>query len=140
MKKYNNLITDLYNENEEMPLSNHPNPQFMRDSYYSLNGIWKYKISKNPTDLNNINSNILVPFPIESFASKVNKRLSKGEYIIYKKRFTLPTNFIKDKTFINFLGVDQKFTLILNGHTFTETESLCLPKIFDISNYIASFY
>ena len=80
MKKYNDLYTNEYEKlDKNCPLPEYPFPAFKRDSYICLNGIWKHKITKNELDLNNINDDILVPFPIESKASLVQKRLNKGE-------------------------------------------------------------
>ena len=109
MKKYNDLYTNEYEKvDKNCPLSEYPFPQFKRDSYVCLNGTWKHKLTKNINDLSNINDDILVPFPLESNASGVKKRLNNGEYIIYKKEFTLDEKFIKDFTFLHFLGVDQQ--------------------------------
>jgi hypothetical protein len=71
------------------PLFEYPYPNMKRDSYKSLNGIWNYKITKNPNDLSNISDEILVPFPIESNASLVGKKLKKNEFIIYKTTLEL---------------------------------------------------
>ena len=30
----------------EIPLSEYPRPQFKRDSYFNLNGVWNYAITK----------------------------------------------------------------------------------------------
>lgn len=137
MNKHNDLYTlEFDNLNKNCPLSEYPFPQFKRDSYVCLNGIWKHKITKNINDLSNINEDILVPFPIESNASGVQKRLQKGEYIIYKKEFTLDSNFIKDYTFLHFLGVDQQYYIILNDQKYDWITPLNLPTKIDVSNNI----
>lgn len=137
MKQYNQLYTvesNLINLNN--PLDEYPFPQFRRNSYFSLNGRWNYKITKNPNDLANIENEIIVPFPIESSLSEVNKRLAKGEYIIYKKVFSLENDFIKKNTFLHFLGVDQKYKVILNNYSFNVVTPLSLTTKLDISKYI----
>ena len=135
--KYNNINTKAYNKiNINSPLNEYPNPQFKRNSYYSLNGKWNYKITKNISNLDNIDKTIIVPYPIESKASQVNTKLEKDEYIIYYKSFNLDKNFIKENTFITFLGVDQEFSLIINGHTINNLIPLNNPIRIDISKYI----
>ena len=137
MKKYNDLYTDEYEKlDKNCPLSEYPFPAFKRDSYLCLNGIWKHKITKNELDLNNINDDILVPFPIESKASLVQKRLNKGEFIIYKKEFILDKSFIKDFTFLHFLGIDQQYHIILNGQKFDWITPLNFPTKIDVSKCI----
>ena len=82
MKKYNDLYTNEYEKvDKNCPLSEYPYPNMKRDSYKSLNGIWNYKITKNPNDLSNISDEILVPFPIESNASLVGKKLKKKQEV-----------------------------------------------------------
>lgn len=140
MKQYNQLYTvesNLINLNN--PLDEYPFPQFRRNSYFSLNGKWNYKITKNPNDLANIENEIIVPFPIESSLSGVNKRLAKGEYIIYKKVFSLENDFIKKNTFLHFLGVDQKYKVILNNYSFDVVTPLSLTTKLDISKYIKKY-
>ena len=113
MKKYNKLYTrEFENFDETCPLNEYPFPQFKRDSYICLNGIWKHKVTKDLNDLNNIDKDIIVPFPIESTASGVATRLNKNEYIIYKKEFDLESSFIKQNTFLHFMGVDQQYYII----------------------------
>ena len=137
MKKTNKLYTPEYEHlDAAKPLSNYPYPQFKRNSYISLNGIWKHKVSKDKNDLSSIDEDILVPYPIESIASKVNKKLNKGEHIIYKKIFKLPSNFLKKNTFLHFLGVDQEFDVIINGYRFKDLVTLNMPIKLDISKYV----
>ena len=133
MKKYNDLYTLEYEKmDKNCPLSEYPFPAFKRDSYLSLNGIWKHKITKNEYDIANINDDILVPFPIESKASLVQKKLNKGEFIIYKKEFSLKKSFIKDYTFLHFLGVDQQYYIIINGKRLEWITPLNFPTKIDI--------
>lgn len=136
-KKYNSLATPEYDENNINPLNEYPNPLFQRDSYISLNGIWKMKISKDYS-LDDIDNDILVPYCIESKASRINRRLEKNEFIIYKRNFSVDNEFIKDKTFINFLGVDQRFKIILNGREYDEIIALNLPVKIDVSDSIVN--
>ena len=137
MTKHNNLFTDQYQKiKNEVPLLEYPYPHFKRSSYYSLNGPWEYKVTKNENDLTNINNEILVPFPIESYASKVGIRLAENEKIIYKKNFKLSKAFLKKNTFIHFLGVDQTYYIILNGHRYDEMIPLNFPTKIDVSKHI----
>ena len=55
MKKHSQLFTKNFKKlDHNNPLSEYPYPNFMRDSFFSLNGKWKFKISKS-IDFNNIN-------------------------------------------------------------------------------------
>ena len=137
MKKYNKLYTAEFEKfDKTCPLNEYPFPQFKRDSYICLNGIWKHKVTKNINDLNNIDKDIVVPFPIESIASGVNTRLNKNEYIIYKKEFDLETSFIKQNTFLHFMGIDQQYYIILNGQKYDWVTPLNFPTKIDVSKHI----
>lgn len=121
---------------KDLPLKEYPRMQFKRDSYFSLNGKWDYLISKNNALSQNFEGKILVPYCLESKNSSVFKTLKKGEYIIYHRLFNLDKSFIKDKTFINFMGVDQEFDLYLNGVKYGHYIPLGLPVKIDISDSI----
>lgn len=137
MKKVNKLYTPEYEKLDiNKPLSNYPYPQLKRNNFISLNGVWKHKVTKDKDDLSSIDEDIVVPFPIESIASKVNRKLKKGEFIIYKKYFKIPTSFMKKNTFLHFLGVDQVFDVIINGYRFKDIVSLNMPTKLDISNHV----
>ena len=132
------LTTTFYDnlKDDDIVLSEYPRPQFKRDSYLCLNGYWDYKITKDINDIKNFSEKIRVPFPIETYASTVNKTLKENEYIIYHTTFKVAKDFIKDKTLIHFLGVDQTFKIILNGVEYEEKAPMYLPSFFDISNAI----
>lgn len=138
MKKIiNDLKTPEYELlNKESPLIEYPRMQFKRESYFSLNGKWDYLISKNVDLSLDFEGKILVPYCLESQNSMVSKSLKKGEYLIYHRKFNLNKEFIKDKTFINFMGVDQEFDFYLNGDKYSHYVPLGLPMRINISKSI----
>ena len=121
---------------EDIPLCEYPRPQFKRDSYFSLNGKWDYVISKNADLSQKFEEKILVPYCLESKNSGVAKSLKKGDYLIYHRSFNLTKEFIKDYTFINFMGVDQEFDLYVNGDKYSHFVPMGLPVKIDISKSI----
>jgi len=133
----NNLKTPEYELlDNELPLKEYPRMQFKRDSYFSLNGKWDYLISSNNVLSSKFEGKILVPYCLESQNSLVSKALKKGEYLIYHRIFDLTKDFIKDKTFINFMGVDQEFDVYINGDKYGHYVPLGLPTKIDISKSI----
>ena len=124
------------NLDKEKPYQEYPRPQLKRDSYLNLNGLWEYKISKNDDIPNEYDGRILVPFPLESKLSGVQKILKKGEYLFYKKEFTLPTGFKKDKVILHFQAVDQIATVYVNNKEVAHHENGYLPFEAEIQDYL----
>lgn len=98
----------------EHPLPEYPRPQFVRDSYISLNGTWKYTIKTNNGLPLKYVAQITVPFSPETELSGVCRTIKPDEHIFYQKIFTLPKDFNKGRVFINFGAVDQVATVYLN--------------------------
>lgn len=122
--------------NEEKPHEDYPRPQLKRDSYFNLNGTWEYKITYKNEIPEEYDGNILVPFPLESRLSKVKKELKKGQYLYYKKEFSLPANFKKELVILHFQAVDQIATVYLNGHEVAYHENGYLPFEAQIQDYL----
>ena len=94
----------------EHPLPEYPRPQFVRDSYLSLNGTWKYVIKNNSGRPMRYLADITVPFSPETEISGVCRVLKPTEYLFYLKKFTLPDGFNKGRVFVNFGAVDSSHT------------------------------
>lgn len=115
----------------------HPNPQLKRDSYLSLNGMWDYKITKNPqVGYLDYDGKIRVPYPIESALSGVERKLEQDEYIVYHKVINLKGFKLKDKLLLNFLMIDQEATIFVNKKVVGNFCNPYLPIIVDIAPYI----
>lgn len=118
------------------PLNEYPRPQFVRDSYFSLNGRWQYKITKSPAITTDFDGEIVVPFSPESELSGVNKTVGVNDYLIYKKSFVLPSDFNKGRVYINFGAVDQIATVYINGNCVGTHKGGYTPFRFELTEYI----
>lgn len=118
------------------PLNEYPRPQFVRDSYFSLNGKWQYKITKSPAITDDYDGEIVVPFSPESELSGVNRTVGPNDYLIYKKTFVLPSDFNKGRVYINFGAVDQIATVYINGKCVGTHKGGYTPFRFELSEYI----
>ena len=101
--------------NKNCPLSEYPRPQFKRDSYLNLNGIWQCEFCESEEIPSKFSYDIVVPFSPETPLSGVNRMLKSNEYLIYNKIFDLPDDFNKGKVFVHFGAVDQIAKVYLNG-------------------------
>lgn len=119
------------------PLSEYPRPQFVRDSYISLNGMWKCAFTVclivMTKCLGTIFACLFLP---ESYLSGVHRTLEPGEFLIYKRKFEIPKGFNKGRVFINFGAVDQIATVFINGAEVATHKGGYTPFKFEITDYI----
>ena len=107
------LLTARGEAISDQPWQSYPRPQLVRDSFFCLNGLWQFGISKS--DTKRLNSEILVPFAPETVLSRVNKRIEKDDVLHYQTTFTLPEGFVKDRVLLHFDAVDQQADIYVNG-------------------------
>ena len=117
-------------------LNAYPRPQFKRDSYYCLNGIWQFTVSKKSDMPDKYVETIRVPYPPESVLSGINRRIQPDDYMFYRTVFSLPRGFIKERVLLHFGAVDQKCDVYINSVYLGTHEGGYLPFSFDISDYL----
>lgn len=122
--------------NKNCPLSEYPRPQFKRDSYLNLNGIWQCEFCESEEIPLKFSYDIVAPFSPETPLSGVNRMLKSNEYLIYNKRFDLPEDFNKGKVFVHFGAVDQIAKVYLNGRFVGVHHGGYTPFSFEVSHLI----
>ncbi|MBQ2737488.1 MAG: glycoside hydrolase family 2 [Clostridia bacterium] len=118
----------------DIPLSDYPRPQLVRNSYICLNGTWDFDIVKSDIPPKDFGRKILVPFPPESALSGLEVTPEADEYMFYRRTFTLPEGFIKDRVILHFGAVDQVCTLFINRKEMMTNEGGYLPFFCDITD------
>ena len=118
------------------PLSEYPRPQFKRDSYICLNGIWEYAIRKEETIPDSFDGEILVPYSPEVEKSGVNKVVMPDDYLFYRLNYVIPKEFIKDKVILHFGAVDQIAEVFINGKFAIKHIGGFLPFSVDIKPFL----
>ena len=118
------------------PLPEYPRPQFVRDSYINLNGIWKCTFTNGDIVPLKFSNFICVPFSPETELSGVNRKLKAGEFLKYEKDFTLPNGFNKGRVFLHFGAVDQIAELYLNGKRVGMHMGGYTPFKFEITDFL----
>lgn len=122
--------------NKYHPLSEYPRPQFVRDSYLNLNGVWQLSFSKSSVIPNDFEYEITVPFSPECPLSGVNRVLNADEYLIYQRSFDISPDFNKGRVFIRFGAVDQIACVYINKHKVGVHHGGYTPFSFEITDYI----
>ncbi len=127
---------------QELPCSSnvdfsaYPRPQLVRDSYFCLNGEWSFATSKSLIPPESFPLKIQVPFPVESILSGICQTPEKGEVLHYKRTFSLPENFKKDRVLLHFGASDQITTVYLNKKKLGTNEGGYHPFTIDITDAI----
>src|SRR5947209_18540199 len=66
----------------------YPRPQFARERWETLNGLWDYAITANTAPApTKFDGRILVPYPIESSLSGVGKMLQADQRLWQRRQF-----------------------------------------------------
>ncbi len=97
------------------PLPEYPRPQMVREHWMSLNGAWEYAISDSKVIPERFDGTILVPFSPETELSGVGRELKAGQYLWYRRAFTLPEDFTGKRLILHFGAVDQVADLWVNA-------------------------
>lgn len=122
--------------NKNCPLSEYPRPQFKRDSYFNLNGMWQCEFCESEEIPAEFSYDIVVPFSPEAPLSGVNRTLKSTEYLIYNKEFDLSDGFNKGRVFIHFGAVDQIAKVYINGQFVGVHHGGYTPFTFEITEQI----
>lgn len=101
--------------NPNHTLEEYPRPQMKRANWENLNGLWNYEVTKKDESPTKYNGSILVPYPIESALSGVEKALQPDENLWYRRIFTSPSRSRETKTLLHFGAVDWQATVFVNG-------------------------
>lgn len=94
----------------------YPRPQFVRERWLNLNGMWSYAITSKtaPTPVK-FDGQMLVPYPVESSLSGVGKVLQPDQRLWQKRQFNVPSDWKGERILLHFGAVDHECMLWING-------------------------
>jgi hypothetical protein len=100
----------------DAPHPEYPRPQFVRDNWKNLNGLWEFAVAQPfepPPIGRKLDREILVPFPVESALSGVGERASE---VWYRRTFEVD-DWLADgrRVLLNFGAVDWEARVWING-------------------------
>ncbi len=120
------------------PLPEYPRPQLRRESFYNLNGVWDYAVTASPDVPDRWDGEILVPFSPEAPLSGAVRGPGKDEYLHYRRTFSLPAGFRKDRVLLHFGAVDQVAEVFVNGVSAVKHAGGYIPFSADITALLRS--
>lgn len=120
-------------------LSEYPRPQMVRDKWKNLNGLWDYAITADSeTPPLNYVGKILVPFPVESALSGVNKMVGPEKVLWYRTMITIPSDMRGKNILLHFGAVDWQSDVFIDGVKIGSHQGGYDPFYFDITESVKS--
>ena len=99
----------------ENALPEYPRPMMVRKQWQNLNGVWEYAIRpRQEAQPESYDGDILVPFPIESALSGVQKPIGEDKRLWYRRQFQVPDEWNGNRVLLHFGGVDWETTAWVN--------------------------
>ncbi len=117
------------------PWNIYPRPLMQRDSFINLNGPWDFCICEE-TETPLYQETIRVPYCPQSELSGIGKAVPQTAVCHYRRHFSLPEGFRKEKVLLHFGAADQTARVSLNGHLLGTHTGGYLPFSFDITPYL----
>lgn len=134
-------------QGEESPEPLHPHPQFARDSFVCLEGMWDYAIVDAPeaaTARRDVpapatwDGTIRVPFSPEAPLSGVGRQLQPRQLLWYRLRTACPAVGAGQRLILHFEAVDWACRCIVNGCEVGGHTGGYMPFSFDITEEAAT--
>lgn len=97
------------------PLPEYPRPQLQRTAWVNLNGHWDYGVTEPGLTKPRVDGQILVPFPIQSALSGVNRPFDPAKRLWYHRSVIVPREWLGQRVLLHFGAVSWQAVVYING-------------------------
>jgi len=126
---------------ENIPLPEHPRPDFLRQQWLNLNGPWQFHFDKENAGQKQqwfkagteFPDTIMVPFP---WGSKLSGVEDKADIGWYARSITIPESWPEQRVFLVIGASDWHTTAWLDGNLLGEYQGGYTPFEFDLTPYV----
>ena len=125
-----------------LPRPEYPRPQFVRDTWLSLNGEWEFEfddgdvgVKEGWSDGRTLARRITVPFAYQTKLSGIDDT-TIHECVWYARTFSVPTEWKNTDVLLNFGAVDYETTVWINGQEVGHHQGGHVPFQFEIAPYM----
>lgn len=121
---------------DELPWNIYPRPQLKRDSFLNLNGWWDFDVNSGVDAPNEYRRRIRVPFCPECVLSGIGEVPAPGSSLWYRREFSLPQGFLKDRIILHIGAADQIAYVFVNDNYIGKHVGGYESFSFDITEYV----
>ena len=131
-------------QNLNIPRPEHPRPDFMRDTFCNLNGVWQFAFDDADAGLTEgwykpgyqLERTITVPFCYQSEASGIGPTDEIHPIMWYRRSFTVPEEMKGRKILLKFGAVDFEAKVYVNGHAVGGHKGGYTPFELDVTPFL----
>jgi beta-galactosidase/beta-glucuronidase len=121
----------------ESVLDAYPRPIMERSEWKNLNGLWNYSISpRHLPQPRAHDGQILVPFPVESSLSGVERTVGEENVLWYEREFNVPSGWRNRDILLHFGAVDWQTELWVNDIKIGSHTGGYTPFYFNITPFL----
>ncbi len=126
---------------QNIPLPEHPRPDFERGLWRNLNGVWQFEfdsldqgVNKNwQNGASSFSKKITVPFP---WGSKLSGVADKSDIAWYQREITIPAEWRDKRTFLTIGASDWETTVWLDGNLLGKHQGGYIPFSFELTSHV----